>query len=110
MDLKNYKLAELKIHQVNFVHYFNSNSTWICWIVYYSVLLIVVITQSDAVYGSQKKWWLKSSADTGSLHPDENISERITKSPFSRTSASYEIAPSYGDVIYSRKDEFDTGK
>ena len=60
----------------------------------------------DAVYGAQGQWWMRPSNG----HPEEAASLRYTKSPFNR-GASYDVAPTTGDIIFGRREEdFQSGK
>ena len=62
--------------------------------------------QTDAVYGSQRRWWMRPT----NTHPDEVPSLRYTKSLLTR-GASYDVAPTTGDVIFGRReDEFQSGE
>ena len=58
------------------------------------------------MYGGQGRWWARPSNE----HPDAMLSDRYSRSPFNK-GASYDIAPSTGDIIFGRReDEFQSGE
>ncbi|XP_038064634.1 delphilin-like isoform X2 [Patiria miniata] len=66
------------------------------------VIYLIDRHAADAVYGSRGQWWARPSNE----HPDTMLSRNYSKSNFNKT-ASYNVAPTNGDVIFGRReDEF----
>ncbi|XP_022095367.1 delphilin-like isoform X2 [Acanthaster planci] len=66
------------------------------------VIYLIDRHAADAVYGSNGRWWTRPTNE----HPDAMLSRRYSKSNFNK-SASYDVAPTTGDIIFGRReDEF----